>query len=150
MKTIISRLRGLFTKETLPERIIDAFIYGIMTGIFYYYQLIGIDKFSSFFEISIVSATLGGFLFIGGFVQNRKSVIKKYVSKSGKEFLTSAVCFAILGVTVPILANVNRQTDAFFYWPLYIVSAVFLLIAGISFANAVAKVLVYLWIRRND
>jgi hypothetical protein len=150
MKELFSHVKEFFKKEALLESIIHVFIYAVVVSVLFSY-LNRIDKFGSFFEISMVSATLGGFLFVGGLVQQKEnSVLKKFIRHIGRQFLTSAVCFAILGVTVPAFTIVSKQTELFQYWFYYTVNIVFLLIAGINFANAVANVLLYLWIRRKD
>jgi len=113
LKSTLRRIIHWITKERLPEFI----IFGVVGVVMYFsvavYFMDYMGKYAEKpgynFEMAILSATLGGFVLIGGFLDKTPSTAKKDLINSAKGFLTSAVFSAIFVFTLPMGALVRRQ-----------------------------------------
>jgi hypothetical protein len=106
-------------KERLPEVITFAVVGTVMyAAVFaYYINYIGnlTGNLDYNFEMAILSATLGGFVLIGGFLDKAPSTAKKDLVSSATGFLASAVFSTIFVFTVPLEAVIKPEQGGVFY-----------------------------------
>lgn len=147
LRRIILSIHGVFTRGI--TFLIYPLVYGTLIVILLPYTF-NWGKFPNFFDLSMLSATVGGFLFVGGLLENENASSKQIIRKIGRKFLIAALCFGVVWLIMPILVNVDKQKNIISYYWEYSEIWLFITLGGINFANAIANLLLYLWITRND
>ena len=103
------------------------------------------------FDVSMLSATLGGFLFLSGFISKEEEDLNnKFVRKVGSNFLLAAVCFAILGFTVPFLNTSSMFQIKVAHEIVSDFNLLLFFVSSSTFARGVTSLLSYLWITRKE
>jgi len=130
------------TKERLPEVIIFTIVGTVMylSVAVYYIKYIGdyAENPGYNFEMAILSATLGGFVLISGFLDKTPSSAKKDLVNSAKGFLTSAVFSTIFGFTLPMIEITEpEQTVAFNFLLIVLIASMVLSIVGFTWGVSV-------------
>lgn len=147
-KSTLKRIINWVVKERLPELIIFGVVGTVMyfSVAIYYIKCIGnvAQNLGYNFEMAILSATLGGFVLIGGFLDKTPSTTKKDLINSAKGFLTSAVFSTIFGFTLPMGA-VTKPEQAIAYYLLIVVITASMMIAVLGFTWGVSVLIPCLW-----
>ena len=98
------------------------------------------------FDLATISATLGGLIMVGGFIDNNKGRESKKPNELitiGKWFLIASVFSALVSLFMPAMATENTATPG--YTVLFFAVAVAILLSAFSFAWAVCLLLPKLW-----
>ncbi len=148
LKTISSNIIRWITKERLPEFIIFGIVGTVMyfSVAVYYIKYMGnfAENAGYDFEMAILSATLGGFVLIGGFLEKTSPRVKKDLVNAAKGVLTSAVFSTIFVFTLPMGA-VTKPEQALAYYLLIFVLIVSMMITVLGFTWGVSVLIPCLW-----
>ena len=147
-RTALNRIIHWITKERLPEFIIFGVVGTVMyfSVAAYYIKYMGnfAENSGYNFEMAMLSATLGGFVLIGGFLNKTSPTVNKDLINSAKGFLTSAVFSTIFVFTLPMGA-VTKPDQALAYYLLIFVLIVSMMITVLGFTWGVSVLIPCLW-----
>ena len=109
-----------------------------------YYIRTFAEKTGSQFELSIVSATIGGLVLVSGFIGEGKSASAKELIKVGKWFLIASVFGTMFALFMPALKGITNPHGTG-YNLFFALTAATLIVATFSFAWAISLILPKLW-----
>jgi hypothetical protein len=136
---------GSITKRRILEYLIIAVVYpATAAAVLLYFIHSFAEKTGSQFELSIVSATIGGLVMVSGFVGEGKTASARGLINVGKWFLTASVFSALFALFVSFLYGSNN-TDGSGYKLAYTLALITLTIGTLSFAWALSLLLPMLW-----
>lgn len=148
LKRTLNRTIRWIIKERLAETFLFVIVGTVMyVAVAYYYikYIVNFTEYSGYdFEMAILSATLGGFVLIGGFLDKTSSTVKKNLINSAKGFLTSAVFSTIFVFTLPMSAVIEPE-QAFAHYYLVVVLLASMIITVLSFTFGVSVLIPCLW-----
>lgn len=148
IKTAPSKAVHWIIKERLPEFIIFGIVGTVMyfSVALYYIKYMGnfAESLGYNFEMAILSATLGGFVLIGGFLEKTNPRVKKDLVNAAKGFLTSAVFSTIFVFTLPMGA-VTKPEQALAYYLLIFVLIASMMVTVLGFTWGVSVLIPCLW-----
>lgn len=148
VRIALNRIIHWITKERLPEFIIFGAVGTVMyfSVAVYYINYMGnfAENLGYDFEMAILSATLGGFVLIGGFLEKTNPRVKKDLVNAAKGFLTSAVFSTIFGFTLPMGAMTKPEQVVAYYLLIFVI-IVSMMIAVLGFTWGVSVLIPCLW-----
>ena len=149
LKTTLSRTIHWIRRERLPETIIFTITFPIIyvaVGFYYLKYLLALAENLGYnFEMAILSATLGGFVLVGGFLEKSNVSLRKELINVGRWFLMSAVFSSIFAFVVPLLAVTDKQEHIAGYYLLFGGVAISMLLAIIGFTWGISFLIPCLW-----
>lgn len=135
-------------KERLPEFVIFGIVGTVMyfSVVVYYlnYMKDYAENLGYNFEMAILSATIGGFVLIGGFLDKTPPTVRKDLINSAKGFLTAAVFSTIFGFTLP-LGAITKPEQVIAYYLLLFVLIASMMITVLGFTWGVSVLIPCLW-----
>jgi len=139
-----------FSRDSMaryPKALAIALIFPIVAAaLLVYFVHVMISKSPSNFDLAIISATIGGLVMVGGFIDKSGKQQATELINIGRWFLIASVFSTLFSLFMPALAGMDESlSNTLAYKLLFYATALSLMASAFSFPWAVCLLLPKLW-----